>query len=176
MKLKVYPIIKSLLFVALVAVFFSSCKKDDPDPEYAGTWVTINSLSDGSSSVEMKELIILSAGKFEQIVQLKNPSTNQWVNYIGFKGTFTTSEKKLNITIVEAGMSAMSPITQLPNGQIEYIKSTDGLFTEFLEAFETPETFTMEYEVNGNEITFKSDYNDDKDYNDAGETRTYTRQ
>ncbi len=176
MKLKIYPFVKSFLVIALFALAFSSCKKDDPDPDYAGTWVTIGTLSDGTSSMEMKELIILSGGKFEQIVQIKNTTTNQWVNYIGFKGTFTVSQKKLSIKITEAGMSAMSPITQLPTGQIEYIKSTDALFTEFLQAFETPETFEMEYEVNGNEITFKSDYNNDQDYSDAGETRTYTRQ
>lgn len=176
MKLRINSFLKSLFLITLVAVSFSSCKKDDPDPEYAGTWVTIGTLSDGTSSMEMKELIILSGGKYEQLVQIKNTTTNQWVNYIGFKGNFTTSAKKVNITITEAGISAMSPITQLPTGQIEYIQSSNALFTEFLAAFETPETFEMEYEVNGNEITFKSDYNDDQDYNDPGETRTYTRQ
>lgn len=176
MKLKIYTFVKSILVIAVVVLAFSSCKKDDPDPDYAGTWVTIGTLSDGTSSMEMKELIILSGGKFEQLVQIKNPTTNQWVNYIGFKGTFTTTGQKLSIKITEGGMSAMSPITQLPTGQIEYLKSTDELFKDFMEAFETPETFEMEYEVNGNEITFKSDYNNDQDYNDPGETRTYTRQ
>ncbi len=176
MNFKISSMVKSLFFIALMAVVFSSCKKDDPDPDYVGTWVTIGALSDGISSMEMKELIILSSGKFEQIVQIKNPNTNQWVNYIGFKGTFNTSEKKLNIKITEAGIAATSPITKLPTGQIEYLKSTDELFKEFMEAFETPETYEMEYEVNGGEITFKSDYNNDQDYNDPGEARTYIRQ
>lgn len=176
MKLKIYTFVKSIFFVIVMIVAFASCKKDDPDPDFAGTWASIAGTIIDETYVEVKEVVTLSGGKFERIIQVKNSTTNKWVDFVGFKGTLTANGKKLNIRITEAGMAATSPITQLPTGQIEYLKSTDELFTNFMEASETPETYEMEYEVNGGEITFKSDFNSDQDYNDPGEARTYIRQ
>jgi hypothetical protein len=176
MKLEICPFVKPLLLITLVALAFTSCKKDDPDPDYFGTWVVINTLVEGTSSLELKELIKLSGGNFEQLQQVKNPVTNKWIDFYGLKGTFTSNVKKLNFTITEAGLSAINQFTGIPNGQIEYLKSTDDLFRDFMEANGIPEAFEMEYEVDGKEITFKSDLNNDQDYSDLGETRTYTRQ
>jgi hypothetical protein len=167
---------KSLLFIALIVTVVSSCKKDDPDPDYVGTWVVTGTMSDGDVTLELKEVLKISKGSFEQIQQLKNPTTNVWLNLMGLKGTFTLDKNKMNITLTAVGQSSFSTITNLPTGQIEYIESTDPDFDEFLTYLEIPETYVSEYMVSGKEITIKTDMNGDSDYNDQGEVTTYTRQ
>lgn len=175
MKQKFYPFVKPVLFVVLLAIAFS-CKKDDPDPVYVGRWVDTGTYSDGNVTLEYKDIIILNKGTFEQIQQVKNPTNNEWLNLLGLKGTFTVQDDKMSFSVTEAGQSSVSTITSLPTGQIEYLKSTDTDFADFLAYLEIPATFESQFLVNGNEITIKSDFNGDQDYNDPGETTTYTRQ
>lgn len=176
MKLKFMPFLRSVILLTLLVSVFSSCKKDDPDPDYVGTWVVLGTYNDGDQTIEMKESITFSKNSFTQKRQLKNPVNSAWLDFTGIKGTFTVADKKMNITITEAGMSSISSITGLPTGQIEYYKSTDDVFTDLLELFELTATFQSEYVVAGSEITIKIDYNNDSDYNDDGEVITYTRQ
>lgn len=169
-------IFRSLLFAALLVTIISSCKKDDPDPDYVGTWVVTGTMSDGNMTLELKEVLNISKGSFEQIQQLKNPTNNVWLNLMGLKGNFTVADNKMNITLTAVGQSSVSTITQLPTGQIEYVNASDPDFDEFLTYLEIPATYMSEYVVSGKEITIKTDMNADGDYNDPGEITTYTRQ
>lgn len=163
--------------VILIFVLLWSCKKDDPDPDYVGTWVAIETVAiDEVTSVQVKDVLVFEKSKFDQVQQVKNTITNNWVSLLGMRGTFTVEADKMNITITEAGQSSVSTITQLPTGEIEYLKATDINFASFMAFIEIPATFVSEYSVSGNEITLKTDLNNDSDYNDLGEVRIYTRQ
>jgi hypothetical protein len=175
MKFKIYPFVKSLLFIALVAVAFTSCKKDDPDPEYVGNWFTTGKTQIDGNVREFKELITLTKTTYSDLLQIKDPEKNEWIDYLGFKGTMTITGLKLNVTLNEAGLSTFD-IAENPTGEIKYYKRGDQFFTQFMEYIEMPETLEGEYQVDGNELTLKSDLNDDGDYIDEGETTTYTRQ
>lgn len=170
------PIIKSVLSITLVFFLISSCKKDDPDPDYVGNWVALGTVSTGETTLEMKDIITISKGSFNQKVQVKNPSNNSWIDYFGTKGTLTVTGTTMNVTLTEAGLSAVSPVTSFPTGTITYYKSTDPEFTQIVNAFQMLTSFQSQYIVNGTEITIKTDLNSDADFNDEGEVTTYTRQ
>lgn len=173
---KFLTLFKTAAFLLLVAVTVVSCKKDDDDPDYVGTWVVLGTFNDGETNFEMKDVLTLSSGKFEEKMQLKNPVNNTWLDYMGMKGTLTVNGNKINVTITEIGLSAINPVTQTPTGVITYYKSTDTEFSELVEGFGIDLTYQSEYSIQGSEITIKTDLNGDGDFNDEDELSTYTRQ
>lgn len=168
--------LKSVFFIVLLAVTISSCKKNDPAPDYVGTWYATGSAQlEDSTTVEMKEVMKLNDGSFSNVIQVKNPSTNAYLDYLGTKGTMTVNGKKMSVTVTEAGVSTFD-VSGIPTGTIHYYKSNETGFTTLLAFLEMPSSFQSEYEISGNQLTLKTDYNADSDYNDDGEVTVYTRQ
>lgn len=177
MRIKSLTMLRSFVFMTLLVTLVASCKKDDDDdPDYVGTWVVLGTSSDGETTLEMKDVMILSKGSFNEKIQVKNPTNNVWLDYMGMKGTMSVNGPKMDITVTEVGLSSLNPVSGVPTGVITYYKSTDAEFNQLIEGFGMQTTFQSEYAVAGNEITIKTDYNADADYNDEGETTTYTRQ
>lgn len=176
MSKKMNSILKSLFFIALLAIVISSCKKDDPDPDYVGTWyVTGSAELDDGSTVEMKEVMKLNEGSFSDVIQVKNPDTNKFLDYMGTKGTMTVNGNRMTVTVNEAGVSTFD-VSGIPTGTINYYKSNQTEFTTLMALLEMPTTFQSEYEIAGNQLTLRTDYNADSDFTDDGEVTVYTRQ
>ncbi len=180
MRITLKAMFQYAIVIFVIFAIVSACKKDDGDDtpahDYVGTWVVTGNVTNDEVTFEMKDIMTFTEGTFTEIMQIKNPATSQWINYLGMKGTMTVNGKAMNINVNEAGISTIDPVSGVPSGTITYYKNNRNEFTQFMELLEMPATFQSEYEVSGNKLTFKTDYNADSDYNDEDEVSVYTRQ
>lgn len=178
MRLKVLLVNSPALFLILLLTLTFSCKKDDSDdgPDYVGTWTALGTIKEDDVTFEAKEVLTLNETSFELKRQLKNPVNSVWLDLMGMKGTFTSNDSVLNITVTEVGQSTLSSVTGLPTGQIEYLKISDDGFSELMKLYDLSPTFASKYAVVTDHLTIKTDYNNDKDYMDEGEMMVYSRQ
>ena len=165
-----------ILFILLYVIVFSSCKKDEAQPDYAGTWVVTGAYTLGNMTFEMKDILTLSKGSFSDVIQIKDPTNNKWINASGIKGSVSANENLLTFIIQEIGVSSVNVVTQMPTGTLEYYKDGQTEFDDLLSANDLVKTYNSEYSIADNTLTLKTDINEDQDYNDAGETILYTRQ
>jgi hypothetical protein len=117
-----------------------------------------------------------STNTFSDISQIKNTSTNEWINLIGLKGSISINENIMNVTVTEFGLSTFDMITGIPTGNIVYYKDNQSEFSSLISQSGMKSTFKSEYSVSGNNLTLKTDNNNDGDYNDENEGTIYTKQ
>jgi len=165
-------------FTVCIGLVISSCTKDDPAPAYVGTWVNISSFYSENQLIQTKDVVTFSSNTLIEKIQWKNSQTDKWVDYLGIKGSLVLQKDKMDISIKEAGVSSVDPITDEPTGEINYLKSTDSGFVNVMNEFGLPVNFDAQYSVaaDGKEITLKKDITDDGDFLDEGEVKTYVRQ
>jgi hypothetical protein len=156
---------KKLLFL-LLAVFvvgFMSCEKDE-DPDYVGKWTSTAT----EGEMTLKDVLTLTEDTFEDIISVE-VLTDIWVEFMGVKGTMKVAGNSVKLMANSVGaVDDENMDTEL----VWYDSGTDD-FNELVEVFGGTE-LSGEYEVNGNELTLKTDLNNDGVYSED-EITTYTR-
>jgi len=173
---KIKSAFKIALLFSIMLVLLSACKKDEPDPEYVGTWSTDQTITLGDVQVQMKDLMTLTKGGFDEMMQLLDGSTDKYVNYLELIGSMTVTNNILHGWITEIGVSSFDPLSGNPTGQIiKYKEGTTG-YDNFFAQNGQSKSFGFEFSISGNSMTLMSDNNQDNDYDDAGEMVIYTKQ
>lgn len=150
--------LKSLIVIGFVTslVLMSSCKKEE-DPAYVGTWAALGTISldsAGTNVVDAKDLLILSKSSFTELIQMKNPNTNQWISMAGIKGNLTVSGTMMSLYVKSAGLSTQDGFTGLPTGNITYYQEGTSSFDDLLYSLGISQSFSGTYSIEGNSLIF----------------------
>jgi hypothetical protein len=167
---------RQFIVFLFVLTFFYACKKDEDNPDYVGTWVATGTLTEDTLILEMKDVMTFSKNTFSDIWQIKDPDTNEWIDFFGLKGTISLSGNIMNVTIKEIGMSTFDMISGMPTGNIVYYNDSQNQFSTLISQSGMAATFESEYTITGNNLTLRTDNNDDGDYNDENEVTIYTKE
>lgn len=167
---------KSFLLMFLFVILFSSCKKDEVDPDYVGTWSATGTLTEDGISTQIKDNMIFSRSGFTELVQVYDATTSKYIDYIKLIGTLTVTATTMNITVTEIGISSFDIISGKPTGTIATYKDGTSQFNTLFAQTGLSKTFKSEYSVSGNQITIKTDNNNDGDYLDVDEVSVYTKE
>jgi hypothetical protein len=170
--------IQSRLLILSLCLFglLSSCEKDEQGAPFDGTWAAEGTLIINDLSFEYKDIITFNNGSFNNIGQLKNPSTNKWINFIGMKGSVTDNSGSMTITIKEIGISTVDVMSNMYTGNIVYYKDGQTEFNNLMTQTGMNTTYDSDYSISGNSLTIKTDLNNDGDFNDPNETSVYIKQ
>jgi hypothetical protein len=168
----------SLLFTALCMVIFfiTACEKEEDVPDYVGTWIATGSFTEEEVTLEMKDILTLKTSSLTEVLQIKNPLTDNWLDYLGLKGSLTVSDNTMSIVLNELGMSSFDMMTGMPTGNITYYSKEQNEFDQLISESGMPETYSAQFSVSGGSLTFKVDINEDGDFDDEGEVTIYTKQ
>lgn len=167
---------KVVAIMAVGMVFISSCKDDEPVlPDYAGTWVTVETVASNGKYVQVKDIRTFTETSYTELVQ-KQLSDNNWIDYVSVKGTLSVFGDMMTVTVTEMGASSYSMVTNLPTGVITYYKKGTSEFDVLVSQMDQPKTFESKFSVSGNKMIIQTDLNSDGDYLDEMETSVYTKQ
>lgn len=168
---------KSVLLFSTLVVLFTSCKKDDEiNPDYVGSWATIETMSLDGIPTQFKDIMTFSKSGFNDLGQIYDESTSKYIDFIKLNGTISVSGTTMNVKITSIGVSTFDMITRQFTGTIVMNKEGSSVFNNLLTETDQPKSFVSEYSVSGNTMTIKTDNNNDGDYTDADETTVYTKQ
>jgi hypothetical protein len=167
---------KSGLLIFTFVILFSSCRKDTVNPDYVGKWSAIEIFTENGVSIQYKDIMTFSTGGFNDLGQLYDASTSKFIDYIELNGTISVSGTTMSVMITEIGFSSFDMISGKPTGTIVSYKEGSSQFESLITQSGQPKSFTSEYSVSGNEMTIKTDNNNDGDYTDLNETIVYTKQ
>lgn len=164
---------KSVLLFSLCGLLFTSCgdDKDEPDADYVGTWVSVETTSEDGLSAPTKNTLVLTANSFSYVSQL------YFIKYFDLakmEGSITVSGDKVNATVTGFGMASEDVITN--ENEITVYKEGSSEFNSLVESNDIPTSFEVKYSVSGNFLTLSIDENNDGDYTDENETVVYTKQ
>ena len=171
---------KSVLLFSLCGLLFTSCgdDKDEPDADYVGTWVSVETTSESVETTSedglfapTKNTLVLTANSFSYVSQL------YFVKYFDLakmEGSITVSGDKINATVTGFGMASEDVITT--ENEITVYKEGSSEFNSLIESNDIPTSFEVKYSVSGNFLTLSIDGNNDGDYTDENETVVYTKQ
>ena len=164
---------KSVLLFSLCGLLFTSCgdDKDEPDADYVGTWVSVETTSEDGLSAPTKNTLVLTANSFSYVSQL------YFIKYFDLakmEGSITVSGDKVNATVTGFGMASEDVITN--ENEITVYKEGSSEFNSLIESSGIPTSFEVKYSVSGNFLTLSIDENNDGDYTDENETVVYTKQ
>jgi len=162
-------LLKKFTLIALVALSFYSCNKDE-DPSYAGTWV----YTETEDGVSYRDKMVLTSGSFENIGAMKLGDLTDWIDLYGMKGKLSASGNIITITLTSVGTTDIDFETGEVSDMNWYNSGTDE-FNDFLVEMETEATMKVEFTVSGNSLTIVPDIDGDGDY-DSEESMIYTRQ
>jgi hypothetical protein len=168
-----------ILLSAVILFAFASCKKDDPvekPVDYVGVWVLEKTLAPEDGGFIFKDVINFSKNSFIEVAKIKDTDSNSWIDLVGRKGTLTISNGEMNISITEAGMTTIDPVSGDPTGNITYYKAGTTEFSALLTEMEMAKEYKALFTVSNNSMTLKADNNNNGSYDDLDEINTYTRQ
>ena len=159
---------KSVLLFSLCGLLFTSCgeDKDEPDADYVGTWVSVETTSEDGLSALTKNTLVLTANSFSYLSQL------YFIDLAKMEGSITVSGDKVNATVTGFGMASEDDIT---SGVVVYKKGSSE-FDSLIANNNIQTSFEIKYSISGNLLTLSIDGNNDGDYTDEGETVVYTKQ
>lgn len=167
---------KAAIVLAVVVSFNSSCKKDEVIlPDYAGTWVAVESVPTESGFKQVKDIMTFTETSFSNIGQIQT-STDKWVSMASMDGSLSVYGDIMSVTVTEVGVSSISGVDGQPTGVITSYKKGTSEFDILIDEMEQPKTFESKFSVTGDQLTLQTDQNDDGDYLDALETTVYTKQ
>lgn len=167
---------KAAVFLTVMVVFSSACKKDDTVlPDYAGTWVTVQTVALNGSYVQVKDIKTFTETSFTDLVQ-KQLSSDSWTDYVGMKGTVSVYGDMMNVSVTEIGASSYSVVTNLPTGVMTYYKKGTSEYDVLISQMDQSKNFESKFSVSGNKMIIQTDLNMDGDYLDEMETSIYTKQ
>jgi hypothetical protein len=161
-----------------LVIFFTSCvKEDEVTPDYVGTWISDVPIPTATGYTKgLRDIMTFSENRVVDLIQLPDGTLNQWIDYMNMKGSLSVSGNIMTVTISEIGISTMNAVTGKPTGTIISYKDGSAEFETILSQSDQSKVFVSEYSVSGNQMTIKTDNNNDGDYSDALETTVYTRQ
>lgn len=164
---------KSVLLFSLCGLLFTSCgdDKDEPDADYVGTWVSVETTSEDGLSALTKNTLVLTANSFSYVSQLY---FIEYFDLAKMEGSITVSGDKINATVTGFGMASEDQITT--ENEITVYKEGSSEFNSLIESNDIPTSFEVKYSVSGNFLTLSIDANNDGDYTDENETVVYTKQ
>lgn len=168
MKKSVKGIYSTCFCIIFIAAFIFACKKDEEDPDYVGTWYQTYS----ERGLTFKQLLTLKKTSFEMLIQLQNPLNQEnYIDYMGQKGTFKVQDNILTITLTSIGITETNSTTYMPTGNIVYYNTGSDEFDNMLQqaGFDDP-TFKARYAVSGNELTLQIDFNNNGSFDDDVDT------
>ena len=101
---------KSVLLFSLCGLLFTSCgdDKDEPDADYVGTWVSVETTSEDGLSAPTKNTLVLTANSFSYVSQLY---FIEYFDLAKMEGSITVSGDKVNATVTGFGMASEDEIT-----------------------------------------------------------------
>jgi hypothetical protein len=167
---------KVILMITVPVIMLSSCSKNDEvNADYIGTWSAAVTVSESGNSLQCKDKITFTQSGFSDLLQLRDPSTGKYIDYMKLNGAMNVSGNAMNIKVTEIGVSSFD-VTGYPTGSIIMYKEGSSIFTSLFEQTGQPQTFKSVYEISGSKLTLKTDNNNDGDYTDAGETTVYTKE
>jgi len=176
-KLNFIELYKLVALLTILVIFSSSCKKDDEvTPDYAGTWIAVESIPTASGYTAIRDVMTFTENKVTDLIQFPGGSADKWIDFMNLKGTISVSGNLMTITIVEIGISSLNAITGMPTGTIVSYKEGSAEFDALLLQGEQSKTFNSEYSISENKMTLKTDNNNDGDYLDGDEVTVYTKQ
>jgi hypothetical protein len=167
---------RSILMVSIFALMISSCKKDDPDPEYVGTWAATQAIFNEDVILQIRDIMTFTKDSFTDLTQVLDESTGEYIDYFKIFGTLTVEESIMHIDIDEIGLSSVDLLSGKPTGTIVMYKEGTPQFDNIFTQTGQSQTFGFEYSISGNTMTVYSDYNSDGDYLDEDEAIVYTKQ
>src|SRR4030043_1619742 len=96
------------LFLIPVSIFILilSCEKDEENPDYVGKWAMTATISVDNRIMGYKDILTFSTNTFSEIQQLKDPDTNEWIAFLGIKGSISVDGYIISYTITEIGVSS----------------------------------------------------------------------
>lgn len=162
--------------IAVPVIMLSSCSKDDEvSADYMGTWSADVTVSESGNSIQCKDKYTFTQSGFSDLLQLRDPSTGKYIDYMKLNGTMSVSGNAMNMKVTEIGVSSVD-VTGYPTGTIIMYKEGSSVFTSLFSQSDLPQAFKSVYEVSGSKMTLKTDNNNDGDYTDDGETTVYTKE
>jgi hypothetical protein len=169
--------VKFLAYVVLIIWTAQGCEKEDEQPDYVGTWATVQTQdSTNSGTVNLRDVVDFSAKSFTHLGQVLSSQTNEWINFIGVKGKITIDDNIMSIKIVEMGVSQFNLFTGLPTGTIYYYRQDQAEFTNILKDSQISQYYQSKFQISGNKLILWTDKNGDSDYDDENEETTFFRQ
>ncbi|MTK52947.1 hypothetical protein [Paludibacter sp.] len=167
---------KTLLMIIVPVIMLSSCNKDDEvKADYMGTWSALATVSESGNSIQCKDKITFTQSGFSDLLQLCDPSTGRFIDYMKLNGTMAVSGNTMNLKTTEIGVSTFD-LRGYPTGSIIMYKEGSDIFTSLFSQTGQSQAFKSVYEISGSKMTLKTDNNNDGDYTDAGETTVYTKE
>jgi hypothetical protein len=167
---------KALLMIAVPVIMLSSCSKDDEvSADYMGTWSAVVTVSESGNSIQCKDKFTFTQSGFSDLLQLRDPSTGKYIDYMKLNGSMTVSGNALNMKVTEIGVSTFD-VAGYPTGSIIMYKEGSSVFTSLFSQTGQSQNVKSVYEVSGSKMTLKTDNNNDGDYTDDGETTVYTKE
>lgn len=170
--------IKSLMFLLMISALLStSCKKDDEDDEkadYVGKWTSEETITSEEGTNSYKDIMTLTRTTFEDIIMTPD-SEDEWVDSFILKGTISANGNVMDVHVTEISVSDIDPDSGEFTGRMTTYKEGSLLFEAIIAESGQDKDFQSEYSIEGNQMTLKTDTNDDGDYNDPNETTLYTR-
>jgi len=167
---------RSVLMVSIITVMISSCKKDDPDPEYVGSWAATQAIFTEDAILQIRDIMTFTKDSYTDVAQIFDESTNEYIDYLKLIGTLTVDETIMHIDINEVGLSSVDLLSGKPTGTIVMYKEGTPQFDNIFSQTGQTQTFGFEFSISENTMTIYSDYNGDGDYNDEDEAIVYTKQ
>src|ERR1035437_4931600 len=97
----------SVLLLSVIIVLFSSCNKKDNElnPDYVGTWMALQTITQDGVSIQFKDLMTFSKDGFSDLGQVYDVITSKYIDYVKLNGTMSVSGDVMNINITEIGVS-----------------------------------------------------------------------
>jgi len=166
---------KPVILFSIFVVLFSSCKKDDVNTDYVGTWSTFVTDSESGEKIQLNDIMIFSESSFTDLTKFYFSAGGQWVNSAKLNGTFTISDNMMTVKVNEIGISTLNQQTGIPTGVIKMYKEGSVEFETLLTQIGQPVSFKSIFSVSGNRMTIMTDINNDNDYSDKSETVVYRK-
>ena len=141
------------LFSAVVVVlfFFTSCEKEEEVPPWAGTWASISFWND-VLELDMRVVLNLNRGTYEEIIQVMEESSSEWINYFGAKGLLEVNDNRMNVEIDEIGFSPINLVTAFPTGNIIYYLKGDDLYDKIVSDAGYITSKQLQFAISGNTL------------------------
>ena len=171
--------VKSVLLlysvVTILLIVPAGCEECPLAPSYVGSWVAII-LDQGSGEIFMKDNMVYTDTIVNDLAQLYDKNSGTYNDWFKLVASFTIDETGaiMKTHITDAGLSTFS--NGLPTGNITMYTENDPEFNSVLAQIGIPKIFDAEFAVNATTLIIMTDFNQDGDYNEQGETTLYDRQ
>lgn len=139
-----------IVFIGLLILTFSTCKKDEDLPEYVGTWKNIRNLDvyGNGTPRPVQTILILSVSTMEYIISIE--LEGDFMDAGGMKADISVTGEIMYITPTSLGTAYDMDVIEWTN------KGEDGWEEELLN-WGLEETVSSDFHIEGNILTLSID-------------------